>query len=174
MENWLSASLPVLIKVLITILIIFSVTIVITRISGLRTFAKMSSFDFASTIAIGSILASAILNTNQSILKAIVALSGIILFQFLFAFFNRKSDIFKKSATNSPLLLMKDGAIIYENIDKANVDISDLLAKLREANVMNFSEVSAVVFESTGDISVLHSNDKHRRLSDTLLEGVNM
>ena len=65
---------------------IFTIIIVITRISGLRTFAKMSSFDFASTIAIGSILASVVMNTDQSLLKGGVALAGIVLFQTLFAF----------------------------------------------------------------------------------------
>lgn len=172
MENWITASLPILIKVLTTILIIFSVTIVITRISGLRTFAKMTSFDFASTIAIGSILASVVLNADQSIVKASVALAGIVFFQFLFSFLNRKSDVFSRVVTNKPVLLMRDGKILYENLTKSNVDVLDLTAKLREANVLNLSEVKAVVFESTGDISVLHTSDTSKIISEEILEGI--
>lgn len=172
MENWILVSLPLLAKILVTILVIFSIMICITRIAGLRTFAKMSSFDFASTIAIGSILASVILNSNQSILKASVALVGIVLFQFLFAFINRKSEFFKKMATNTPVLLMKEGEFLVNNINKTNISESDIIAKLREANVFNFSEVKAVVFESTGDISVLHTNNDSKKLSDKLLKNV--
>ncbi len=167
MENWLFTTLPILAKVLVSIVIIFTIMITITRISGLRTFAKMSSFDFASTIAIGSILASIILNSNQSIAKGAIALAGIVLFQSLFALIVRKSNAFKRFATNDPLLLMKDGKILYDNLHSANVGEGDLIAKLREANVLDFSEVKAVVLESTGDMSVLHSADKE--LNENLL-----
>lgn len=171
MENWMTASMPILGKVLISIIAIFTVMIIITRISGLRTFAKMSSFDFASTIAVGSVLASIILNPDQSLLKGGIALAGIIAFQTLFALLVRKSTIFKNLATNDPLLLMKDGKILYKNLEKSNVGEGDLIAKLREANVLDYSEVRAVVLESTGDMSVLH-DDGDNKLNDQLLEGV--
>lgn len=171
MENWMTASMPILGKVLISIIAIFTVMIIITRISGLRTFAKMSSFDFASTIAVGSVLASIILNPDQSLLKGGIALAGIIAFQTLFALLVRKSNFFKNLATNDPLLLMKDGKILYKNLEKSNVGEGDLIAKLREANVLDYSEVRAVVLESTGDMSVLH-DDGDNKLNDQLLEGV--
>ena len=73
MENWLTVSAPVLIKTALSIIAIFTAIIVITRISGLRTFAKMSSFDFASTIAIGSVLASAGMEgASRSIVNEVV------------------------------------------------------------------------------------------------------
>ncbi|MGJ8665795.1 MAG: DUF421 domain-containing protein [Patiriisocius sp.] len=144
---------------ILSVLGIFAAIIFIIRIFGLRTLAKMSSFDFASTIAVGSILASTIINKDQSIIKGALALASIIGFQTLFSFLVRKNDWFKKMFTNKPQLLMKDGEIFYENLKSCNVGVSDLMAKLREANVHKLEEVQAVVFESTGDISVLHSSD---------------
>ena len=54
----------------------------------------------------------------------------------------------------------------------SHVTEDDLKAKLREANVLNLAEVRAVVFESTGDISVLHTNDANKELEDWLLTDV--
>lgn len=150
-------SIDTLILVIISVFGIFSAIMVITRVFGLRTFAKMSSFDFASTIAVGSILASIIINKDQSVLKGVLALVCIIGFQTLFSFFVRKSNWFKKIFTNKPKLLMKNGEIFYDNLKSCNIGEGDLMAKLREANVHKLSEVQAVVFESTGDLSVLHS-----------------
>ena len=130
----------------------------------------MSSFDFASTIAIGSILAAVVMNTNQSLLKGSVALASIVALQSFYTFFIRKSNCFGKIAQNQPLLLMECGEIFHSALAQANVSEDDLIAKLREANVLNFNEVKAVVFETTGDISVLHSSDKE--LEDRLLQGV--
>lgn len=171
MENWLYASGGILLKVIISLIAIFSIIILITRISGLRTFAKMSSFDFASTIAIGSILASIVLNTGQSLLKGAIALAGIVAFQSFFSLMVRRSDTFKNLFTNDPVLLMDKGKILYENLKKTNVGEGDLIAKLREANVIHFSEVLAVVLESTGDMSVLHTSE-NKELMPKILEGV--
>lgn len=171
MENWITVAPSTLGKVILTILLIFTCIIVITRIAGLRTFAKMSSFDFASTIAIGSILASIVLNSDQSLVKGAIALGGIIAFQSLFAFLVRKSKPFKKWATNAPVLLMKDGHILHKNLKATNMGEDDLIAKLREANVFDFEEVHAAILESTGDVSILHTHET-KTLNKKLLQGV--
>ena len=151
---------------------IFVITIIFTRIFGLRTFAKISSIDFASTIAIGSVLASVILNENQSLIKGALALGCIIGFQTLFSIIIRKNKFLQNILTNQPQLLMKDGEFIYENLKKCNVGMDDLRAKLREANVHNIQHVQAIVFESTGDISILHSAE-NLEVDSTILEDVN-
>lgn len=160
-----------IVLVITSVFAIFSAIMVITRIFGLRTFAKMSSFDFASTIAIGSILASIILNTDQSIFKGIIALLSIVGFQAVFSLLIRKSRIFQKLVVNQPQLLVKNGVVDYEKLKKCNVDKGDLMAKLREANVHKMQEVQAVIFESTGDISVLHSSE-NIEVDSIILEGV--
>jgi uncharacterized membrane protein YcaP (DUF421 family) len=61
--------------------------------------------------------------------------------------------------------------ILRDNLRKAHLSETDLQAKLREANVLNYQQVKAVVFETTGDISVLHA-DSDVRLDPHLLKGV--
>lgn len=68
---------------------------------------------------------------------------------------------------------MKGGEILEENLKHARIDKGQLIAKLREANVLDFDEVLAVVLESTGAISVLHkSASSSATLNEKLLEGV--
>jgi uncharacterized membrane protein YcaP (DUF421 family) len=111
------------------------------------------------------------MNSGQSILKGSIALGGIIAFQTLFSYATRKSGKIKKIVTNDPVLLMQKGEIFHENLEKTNVGEDALIAKLREANVIDFSEVLAVVLESTGDISVLHTS-QDKKLMPKILQGV--
>ena len=60
-----------------------------------------------------------------------------------------------------------------ENLLKARVTKGDLRSKLREANVIRLSQIRAVVFETTGDIVVLHSSDEEQSLEPWLLKDVN-
>lgn len=171
MENWLYASLPIILKTVASSLLIMVGVLLLIRFYGLRSLAKMSSVDFASTIAIGSILASVAINTDTSLLKGVVAIFVILGFQQLFSFAKRQSDALEELAENNPIFLMKGSTIIQENLDKAGVTHADLMGKLREANVIQFSQIKAVVFETTGDVSVLHGADD-LEIEDELLVDV--
>ena len=131
----------------------------------------MSSFDFAMTVAIGSILASTILSKSVSLVQGIVGLAMVYILQIGIAILRRSSNI-EKLVDNTPMMLMKGPHILHENLRKARVTESDLRSKLREANVLELSQVRAVVFEATGDISVLHTKDDDVELEDWLMQGV--
>ncbi len=160
-----------LITVLSTILIYVAI-IIITRMNGLRTFAKMSSFDFAITIAIGSLIASTMLIKDQSVANGTVGLIVLIGLQALVAFLRKKSDKFESFITNTPVLLMEGTNILYENLEATKVSRSDLYAKLREANVTHLEQVIVVVLETTGDISVLHKGEPGNTISKELMKNV--
>ena len=159
-------------SIVVSTICIFAAVIILTRISGKRSFSKMSSFDFASTIAIGSIIATAILSKSVTLSQAMLGLACIFGLQSLIAWLRRVKK-FRNAIDNDPLLLMDGENILYENLKKSHVTEGDLRAKLREANVLDLSQVRAVVFESTGDIAVLHTSDPDQKLKDWLLEGVN-
>lgn len=143
----------------------------ITRVAGKRTFAKMTSFDFAITIAMGSILADAVNKPVSSLLPAFVSLTLLAGLQVLFSKILSKSYKAQKVLTNTPILLMENGKILENNLKKALVSRADLMGKLREANVLQLSQVKAVVFETTGDVSVLHTTDSIK-IDDVIMEDV--
>ena len=133
----------------------------------------MSSFDFAMTVAVGSLIATTALSSSVSLIDGMVGLFLIYLFQ-LAAAFSRRWKPFRKAIDNRPLLLMLGSTILDDNLRKSRLSRGDLRSKLREANVLDLSEVRAVVFETTGDIVVLHSANNERVLADWLLEDVNL
>ena len=133
--------------------------IVAVRMMGLRSFAKMASHDFAVTVAIGSVLAGAAMADDTPLATPLVAIVTLFGLQWLATFIVARSDSFETAISNAPLLLMDGNQILQDNLRLAKVSQSDLIAKLREANVLNYDQVIAVVFEATGDISVLHRAD---------------
>lgn len=167
-----SASDP-LIQTLIGCFVIFLVIIFLTRVIGLRSFAKFTAYDFAFTVAIGSIISST-LTSSTSLAHGAVAIGGLLVLTYIFSSLQRKSAKLNQLISNEPLLLMKGEEILYDNLKYARIHKSQLIAKLREANVLNYGQVRAVVLESTGDISVLHisGSDSESRFDEDLLEGV--
>jgi uncharacterized membrane protein YcaP (DUF421 family) len=171
MENWLTAPWDTIGETALTVFFIYLIVILFVRIAGLRTFAKMSSFDFASTIAIGSIIATIVMNSDTSLLKGTVALATIMLFQQIFAGLKYRIPAFQEATENSPTMLMDGTTFLEDNMKRTGVSRSDIIAKLREANVIRMNQVMAVILETTGDISVLHQEGPEA-IDDELLEGV--
>lgn len=166
-EGWRDVPLVILSGVVIYVAIIAYV-----RLSGLRSFSKMSAADFAMTVAVGSLFASSISSPDPSLTVGLVALAVLFAGQVFVAFLRKRAPLFRQAVDNNPLLLMAGPEIIDENLRRAHVTRKDLYGKLREANVLNFDQVFAVVFECTGDISVLHSDDQDVALEPEFFQGV--
>jgi len=142
--------------VLLSAALMLVVVIAVIRVVGLRSLSKMSSFDFAVTVAIGSILASTVA-TPTPVANGALAVAGLLGMQAVIAKL-RRSTLLHAVFDNDPMLLMSDGEFLPEALSACRITESDVVAKLREANVLNLSEVRAVVLETTGDISVLHGD----------------
>jgi uncharacterized membrane protein YcaP (DUF421 family) len=139
------------------------------RVVGLRAFSKMTAFDFVVTVAIGSLLAGAGQATSWTgFLQALLSITGLLGVQYAVARLRRASDRFQSLVQNEPVILMTDGEFHPHALEASRVSRDDVIAKLREANVLKLSQVRAVVLETTGDISVLHGPN----LDDELLAGV--
>ncbi len=166
-----SPSADALLAVLLGTLGIYLAVVLLTRLAGLRSFSKMSSFDFAVTIAIGSVIASTVILDSVSLVKGAVALSLLYGIQLAVATLRERSDAFAKVIDNQPLLLMAGREVLHDNLRRSHVTEGDLRAKLREANVLSLDHVHAVVLEATGDVSVLHG-DPDADLDLEILRGV--
>jgi uncharacterized membrane protein YcaP (DUF421 family) len=171
MEKWFAYNVEDLMALVLTAVGIYIAIILFTRIAGKRSFSKMSSFDFAITVSIGSMIATTVLSKSVSLWEGIVGLGILYVLQMILAVLRRYGFV-RSIVDNEPLLLMEGEEIYYQNLKKARVTEADLKSKLREANIIELSEVKMVVFESTGDISVLSTGDKNKKLADYLRQGV--
>lgn len=170
-SSWIVTTFSSIIMVVVSTLGIYAALILFTRMAGVRTFSKMSSFDFAVTVAIGSLIATTILTKSPPLFQAIVAMGTLFIIQITIAGF-RETSLVRAMVDNQPILLMKGAQMLESNMKKAKVTRNDLLGKLREANVTQFSQIKAVVMETTGDISVLHHHEEDHQLEEKLLEDV--
>jgi uncharacterized membrane protein YcaP (DUF421 family) len=170
--KWLWVSEPAVVAIAFTALGIYLAVILLTRLQGLRTFSKMSSFDFAITVAIGSVIASTVVLESVSLMKGAVALAALYTVQFTAATLRQRFDWFGHVQDNEALLLMAGSRVLDANLREAQMTRRDLRSKLREANVIHEGQVRAVVMETTGDVSVLHTAPDGPDLDPALLSGV--
>jgi len=157
--DWFAIDITQILGISLSAIFIFLLLLLAIRLYGLRSFAKMSAYDFGVTIAIGSILGATIINKEPSLAQGFLAILVLLGCQNLFSIWRRKYS--NTYLENSPLLLMQGQDILHDNLSESQISEHDLYSKLREANVTNLKQVHAVVLEASGDISVLHSTDNY-------------
>ena len=160
-ENWLSTSWTEVWLVLVSAIAIVLTLVAVIRVVGLRSLSKMSSFDFAVTIALGSVLGG-VAASSTSLLNGMIAVVALLATQTTIALLRQRTSA-GEVVDNTPMLLMRNGEFIDDALRHTRV------TKLREANAIRLDQVHAVVLESTGDVSVLHGDQP---VDDRLLDGV--
>lgn len=155
-DRWLGTTVEEAALVVFSAVAIYLAVLSYTRIAGLRSFAKMSSFDFAMTVAIGSIMATVATGPSATLANGLVALAVLYVLQVLIGFARRRRKL-AHAIDNRPLLLLHDGRPIPEALAHVRMTSDDLQAKLRASGVASLSGAAAVVLETTGDVSVIEA-----------------
>ena len=155
MRDWLAGGADMLHAVPLSLFLLYLTVLACIRLMGLRSLSKMSGTDFITTVAVGSLLGTAIAAPDPSALQAAAGLAGLFALMLGAAWLRRHLPRASNVMDNRPLYLMDGPRVLHENLNHANVTLEDLHSKLRESGVWSYDQVIAVVFERTGDISVL-------------------
>lgn len=159
MNDWWWDSFSNLGSSVLSAVVFYLVLIVATRLSGLRAYSKMSGFDFPLTIAVGSLVASVMLTPDPPLARATVILGTILVLQAGVAWLRARSFRVRRVVDNQPIVLMRDGRVLKENMAHARVSLPELREKIREASGLRLERIRAVVLETTGTVSVMHGED---------------
>ncbi len=140
--------------VLVSTTVMYAALVVLVRLLGQRILSSLSSFDLAAVIAFGSVIARAALGETPRLAAGLVALVTLVLLQGGVGLVRRRSWG-ARAVVARPYLLMAGGRVIGEHLDRCHVLPEELQSRLRLAGVRHPEEVTAVVFEPQGGMSVL-------------------
>lgn len=158
-------------EALLGVVIIYILIIIFTRLYGLRSFSKMTSFDFAMTIAIGSLIASSVSTGKPTVVMGAVIIGFLYFAKYLINLLVYISPRMAGAINNQPILLILDGELLHQNLKTTKVTEDELREKLRESNVWSLQQVKAAVLETTGDVSIIHG-DQNMEFDEYILKGV--
>ena len=129
--------------------------VVVLRVSGKRTLAKLSAFDFVVTVAFGSTLATILLSKDVSWAEGVLALALLAVLQMIVAATSRRLPGGRSFVTAPPTVLLRDGVLREDAMREERITHGELRQAIRSSGVGGFDTVAAVVLESDGSLSVV-------------------
>ncbi|MBD8014717.1 DUF421 domain-containing protein [Planococcus wigleyi] len=131
--------------------------IIFLRISGKRTLTKLNAFDLVVTVALGSTLATILLDSSISLLEGLTAFALLILLQYVITLLAVHSDWFNNVIKSEPRLLFLNGQFIRSAMKKERIKEIEILQAIRNSGSGSTEKVAAVVLETDGSLSVISS-----------------
>ncbi|GAB3120566.1 DUF421 domain-containing protein [Streptomyces calidiresistens] len=144
-----------LLRVTVVALVAYPALIALLRLSGKRTLAKMNAFDLVVTVALGSTLATILLNRDVSLSEGVLALAMLILLQFVSALASVRSRRVRRLLKSEPALLLRDGRFLTDAMERHRVPSDEVRQAIRSQGIGAVEDVAAVVLETDGTFSVI-------------------
>lgn len=155
-DTWISLG-----RVFLVGTLAYAALVLMLRISGKRTLSKMNAFDLIVTIALGSTLATVLLNRSVPLAEGVAALALLIALQFAITWVSARSDTWKQMVKAEPAVLLSHGNVIDDALLRERVTFDEVQAAVRQAGHPTIDETMTVILETDGSLSVLQSREAH-------------
>lgn len=151
-----------LLRVLLVGTAAYVALVVMLRVSGKRTLAKMNAFDLVVTVALGSTLATVLLSRDVALAEGLLAFATLIGLQFAVAWLSVRSRWVQELVKSEPALLFFEGRYLDGALHRERVAREEVRAAVRAAGVASLDDVAAVVLETDGTFSVVRGGGSGR------------
>lgn len=146
-----------LVRTLVVGILAYASLVLLLRLTGKRTLSKMNAFDLVVTIALGSTLATILLNKDVTLAQGLLALALLVGLQFAVSWSSVRVRWVRRLVTGEPSLLVRRGAFLHEAMRRARITKDEVRAAVRGAGLRAIEDAEAVVLETDGSISVVRS-----------------
>lgn len=132
--------------------------VILLRVSGKRTLSKLNVFDFVFVVALGSTLASTILNADTTLADGITTFVALMGLQIMLSWLCVTSHRVDHWVNGEPTLLMHKGNFLNDAMRRERVTKEEVLSSIRNVNVKTFDEIDSVILETDGTFSIVWQN----------------
>jgi uncharacterized membrane protein YcaP (DUF421 family) len=130
--------------------------LIIFRISGKRSLGQVTSFDFVLLLIIAETTQQALLGDDYSVTNAFLLIGTLVGIDIGLSLLKQRSAKLDRLLEGAPLVIVENGKLLKDRMDKARVDEEDILHAARELQGLErMEQIKYAVLERNGDITVV-------------------
>lgn len=135
---------------------IYVVLLLVFRLTGKRTLAQVTTFDFVILLIVSEATQQALLGEDFSLVHAALVIVTLVLLQRGSDFLAWRFKPFERVTDGVPSLLVSDGAVLKDALDLNRLDESDVMEAARsKQGLERLDQVKWAVLEASGDITIV-------------------
>lgn len=140
---------------------VYLVLLVVTRLSGRRTMAEVTAFDFVLLLIIAETTDQALLGDDFSVTNGLIVIVTLAAVDVGLSYVKSWSPRLALVIDGAPSVLVSDGVVDWATLRRARVDIGDVLESARDKHgLKRLDQIDCAVLEVGGGISIIPKDDR--------------
>jgi uncharacterized membrane protein YcaP (DUF421 family) len=125
------------------------------RLSGRRTLAKMTSFDFVVMLIIGGTTQRALLGQDYSVTNALLVVVTLIVIDVSLSLLGRDFPSLTKLLDGEPMIVVEEGRALHGRLRRARLTPEQVLEAARTHGLERIDQIKFAILEASGKISII-------------------
>lgn len=135
---------------------VYFVLLVVTRLSGRRTLAQATPFDFVLLLIVAETTQQALLGDDFSITNAVILILTLFITDILLSYFKQWSPRSARLLDGMPTVLISRGEPDLEALRRSRISLDDVLENARQQHGLErLDQIEHAVLEIGGSLSVI-------------------
>jgi uncharacterized membrane protein YcaP (DUF421 family) len=136
--------------------LVYLFLLLLLRLTGKRTLAQITTFDFVLLLIISEATQQALIGEDNSMINAAVVVGTLIGLNILMSLLKQRSRFMDRLLDGIPLVIVADGKPLKDRMDKSRVDEDDVLDAARETHGLErMDQIRHAILERDGKISII-------------------
>jgi uncharacterized membrane protein YcaP (DUF421 family) len=136
--------------------VVYLFLLVVFRVAGKRTLSEATPFDLVLLLIISETTQQAMVDNDHSMTNGAILVLTLLAVDILLSFLKQYVPWLNPVLDGSPVVIVKDGQLLQDRMDRERVDLSDILEAARlEQGIESLDQIRLAVLERSGKISII-------------------
>jgi uncharacterized membrane protein YcaP (DUF421 family) len=154
--------LPLAEKILRPVIVYFFLLIGL-RLAGKRELAQLNPFDFIVLMTLSNTVQNAIIGDDNTLIGGLIGAASLLGINYAVVRLARGSRRFERLLAGRGDVLVKDGVIQRDHLDRELISRAELIAAAHKQGISSLKEVDYCVLEPTGTLSFIQKRPTPER-----------
>jgi uncharacterized membrane protein YcaP (DUF421 family) len=137
-------------------LVVYFFLLLIFRISGKRTLAENTNFDLVLLLIISETTQQAMVDNDHSVVNGFLLIMTLIGASIGMSLLKQRLPALEKWLDGTPLVIVEDGKVLKDRMDKVRVDDADILEAARTLHGLErLDQIKYAIVERSGAITIV-------------------
>jgi uncharacterized membrane protein YcaP (DUF421 family) len=134
---------------------VYAFLIVILRVGGRRELGQLNAFDLVVLLTLANAVQNAIIGDDNSLIGGFIGGATLVLLNLGVNWYLYRHPTLDRRIEGEPVLLVKDGQLVRENLQRELITEEELLSAIHRQGVDRIEACAEVILEASGTITVL-------------------
>ena len=150
-------------EIVIRTLLMFSMVLLVLRLTGKKGVRQLSIFEVAIIIAMGSAAGDPMFTKDTSIFVSLIVFAAIIILYRLITFWAGRSEQFEKVIEGKPLFVIENGRFTLADDHSHTFAKDEFFSEMRQESIEHVGQIKTAILETNGKISFYYYPDDEVR-----------